>query len=36
MTATTTDVAAGRIASAYSGSTTCEGPISDGALLMSR
>jgi len=36
MTATTTDVAAGRIASAYTGSTTCEGPISDGTLLMSR
>jgi len=35
MTATTTDVAAGRIASAYTGSTTCEGPITDGRLVMS-
>lgn len=36
MTATTTDVAAGRIASAYTGSTTCEGPITDGRLVMAR
>jgi hypothetical protein len=36
MTATTTDVAAGRISSAYTGSTTCEGPITDGTLVMSR
>jgi hypothetical protein len=36
MTATTTDVAARRIASAYTGSTTCEGPITDGTFLMSR
>jgi hypothetical protein len=36
MSATTTDVAAGRIASAYTGTTTCEGPITDGMLVMSR
>jgi hypothetical protein len=36
MTATTTDVAAGRIASTYTGSTTCEGPITEGTLVMSR
>jgi hypothetical protein len=36
MKATTTDVAVGRIASAYTGSTTCEGPITDGMLVMSR
>ena len=36
MTAATSDVAAGRIASAYTGSTTCEGPITDGSLVLSR
>jgi len=36
LSATTTDVAAGRIASAYTGTTTCEGPITDGMLVMSR
>lgn len=36
MTATTTDVAAGRIAAAYTGTTTCEGPITDGTLTVIR
>ena len=36
LTATTTDVTAGRIASTYTGSTSCEGPITDGTLVMSR
>ena len=36
MTAVTSDVAAGRIASAYTGTTTCEGPITDGTLVLSR
>jgi len=36
MSVTTTDVAAGRIVSAYTGSTTCEGPSTDGMLVMSR
>jgi hypothetical protein len=36
MTATTTDVAAGRIAAAYTGTTTCEGPITDGTLVVMR
>jgi hypothetical protein len=36
LTATTSDVTSGRIASAYTGTTTCEGPISGGALVMTR
>ena len=36
MTATTTDVAAGRIAAAYTGNESCEGPISDGTLVVVR
>ena len=36
MTATTSDVAAGRIAGAYTGTTTCEGPITDGMLMVAR
>lgn len=36
MNATTTDVAAGRIAAAYTGTTTCEGPITDGTLVVTR
>ena len=36
MTATTSDVTQGRIAAAYTGTTTCEGPITDGALVMMR
>ena len=36
MTATTSDVAAGRIAAAYTGTTTCEGPITDGMLVVAR
>jgi len=36
MTATTTDIAAGRIAAAYAGTTTCEGPITDGRLVVIR
>jgi hypothetical protein len=36
MTATATDVAAGRIAAAYTGTTTCEGPITDGTLTVVR
>jgi len=36
MTASTTDVAAGRIASPYTGTTTCEGAIADGTLVMVR
>jgi len=36
MTATTSDVAAGRIAAAYTGTTTCEGPITDGTLVVTR
>ncbi len=36
MTATTSDVTQGRIAAAYAGTTTCEGPITDGALVMVR
>jgi hypothetical protein len=36
MSVTTTDVAAGRIAAAYTGTTTCEGPITDGMLVVSR
>ena len=34
MNATTTDVAAGRIAAAYNGTTTCEGPITDGTMVV--
>ena len=34
MHATTTDVAAGRIAAAYTGTTTCEGPITDGTMVV--
>jgi hypothetical protein len=36
MTATTSDIAAGRISASYTGTTTCEGPISDGKLTVSR
>ena len=36
MRATTTDITAGRINAAYTGTTTCEGPISDGTLTMQR
>ena len=36
MHATTTDVAAGRIAAAYTGTTTCEGQITDGTLVVMR
>ena len=36
MHATTSDVAAGRIAAAYTGTTTCEGPITDGTLTVTR
>ena len=36
MNAATTDVAAGRIAAAYTGTTTCEGPITDGTLVVTR
>ena len=36
MNATTADVAAGRIAASYTGTTTCEGPITDGALVVVR
>jgi hypothetical protein len=36
MTATTSEVNEGRIAAAYTGSTTCEGPITDGTLVMTR
>jgi hypothetical protein len=36
LTATTSDIAAGRIAAAYTGTTTCEGAITDGALVVSR
>jgi hypothetical protein len=36
MTATASDVSARRIAAAYTGTTTCEGPISNGALVMTR
>ena len=34
--ATTMDVTAGRIAAAYTGTTTCEGPITDGTLAVMR
>jgi hypothetical protein len=36
MNATTTDVAAGRITATYTGTTTCEGPITDGKLTVTR
>ena len=36
MNATTTDIAAGRIAAAYTGTTTCEGAITDGTLAVAR
>jgi hypothetical protein len=36
ITATTSDVATGRIAAAYTGTTTCEGPIAGGSLVMTR
>lgn len=36
MNATTTDIAAGRISARYTGTTTCEGPISDGTLTVGR
>ena len=36
MNATTSDVAAGRVAAAYTGTTTCEGPITDGTLVVMR
>ena len=36
MHATTTDIAAGRISARYTGTTSCEGPISDGALTVTR
>jgi hypothetical protein len=36
MHATTTDLAAGRINATYTGTTTCEGPISDGTLTVAR
>jgi hypothetical protein len=34
--ATTMDVTAGRIAAAYTGTTTCEGPIADGTFAVMR
>ena len=36
MKATTSDIVAGRIAAAYTGTTTCEGPIADGTLVVRR
>jgi hypothetical protein len=36
MQAATTDIAAGRIAARYTGSTTCEGAITDGTLTVIR
>lgn len=36
MHASTADVAAGRIAASYTGTTTCEGPITDGKLTVTR
>lgn len=36
MTATTSNMTPSRIVAAYTGSTTCEGPITDGALVMAR
>ena len=36
MHASTSDIAAGRISARYTGTTTCEGPISDGTLTVAR
>jgi len=36
MHATSSDVTAGRITATYTGTTTCEGPISDGTLTVAR
>ena len=36
MHAVTSDIASGRIAAAYTGSTTCEGAITDGTLTVTR
>ena len=36
MHAATSDVAAGRITASYTGTTTCEGPITDGRLTVTR
>jgi hypothetical protein len=36
MHASTSDVSAGRIATSYTGTTTCEGPITDGTLTVTR
>jgi len=36
MNATTSDMASGRIAAAYTGTTTCEGAITDGSLVVVR
>jgi hypothetical protein len=36
MHASTTDIAAGRITATYTGTTTCEGPITDGTLIVAR
>jgi len=36
MHATTSDIATGRITAAYTGTTTCEGPITDGTLTVTR
>jgi hypothetical protein len=36
MHASTADIAAGRIAATYTGTTTCEGPITDGTLTVTR
>ena len=36
MALATSEVTPGRIAGAYTGTTTCEGPITDGALVMVR
>ena len=36
MHATTADITAGRIAASYTGTTTCEGPITDGTLTVTR
>ena len=36
MHAVTSDIAAGRIAAAYTGTTTCEGAITDGTLTVTR
>ena len=36
MHASTSDVAAGRIAATYTGTTTCEGAITDGTLIVTR